>query len=115
MKRQRSQTFNLNLLIMKNLTKLINEINELTPLVNQCNDYAFTYDGGTWPYYIILDGDITIKNQFVYIPQTENFSSAYIFEKRYNTNKIDDFDVNGKKQLLQDLRVNKKAYKKLLK
>ena len=100
---------------MKNLIKLINEINELTPLVNQCNDYAYTYDGGTWPYYIILDGDIIIKNQFVYIPQTKNFSSAYLFEKRYNINKKDDFSINGKNQLLQHLRVIKKAYKKLLK
>ena len=100
---------------MKNVFNLIKEINELTPLVNECNNYAYTYDGGTVPYYILLDGDIIVKNQFVYIPQTKNFYNSYIFEKRYNINKLDDFCINGKKQLLYDLRIIKKSYKKLLK
>ena len=95
------------------ITRLIDEINNLLPLVNNCNNYASTYDGGTFPYYIMLDDFITVKNQFVYIKQS-NFSNIYPFEKRYNLNNKDQFSVNGVKALLYDLRLIKKSFKNLL-
>ncbi len=93
--------------------RLIDEINNLLPLVDNSNNYASTYDGGTLPYYIILKECISIKNQFVYIKQS-NFSNIYPFEKRYNLNNKDEFSVNGVKALLYDLRLIKKTFKNLL-
>jgi len=100
--------------ISKQLDTLITEINELLPKVNDCNSYAFTYAGSTMCYYIILDEPIIVKGKYVYI-KTSNFSNNYNFEKRYNANNKEEFADNGKKALLYDLRIIKKAFIQLLK
>jgi len=95
------------------ITRLINEVNELLPQVNTCNDYAGSYAGSTHYSYIILDNEIRVKNNFVYI-DTTNFSNNYPFEKRYNVNNI-ECDIKGLPALKYDLRLIIKAFKQLLK
>lgn len=95
------------------ITRLINEINELLPQVNSCNDYAGSYAGSTYYSYIILDNEIRVKNNFVYI-DTANFSDNYPFEKRYNVNNI-ECDIKGLPALKYDLRLIIKAFKQCIK
>lgn len=91
------------------ILRRINEINELIPIVNNCNEIAYTYGSGTWPYEIQLTKSIEVKNQFVYIYDLKNFY-AYNFDKRYNTNN--EFSLD---QLKYDLSLIKRAFKKVIK
>jgi len=95
------------------ITRLINEVNELLPMVNNCNDYAGSYAGSTHYSYIMLDNEIRVKNNFVYI-DTTNFSNNYPFEKRYNVNNI-ECDIKGLPALKYDLRLIIKAFKQCIK
>ena len=95
------------------ITRMINEINELLPQVNTCNDYAGSYAGSTHYSYIILDGPIKVKNQFVYIDASK-FDHNYSFAKRYNVNST-DCDLIGRPALAYELRIILKAFKQLLK
>jgi len=95
--------------IMKRaITKVIDQINEMLPKVNALDEYVSTYDGGTFPYYIILDKPIEVKNQFVYIHE-DNGEYRYGFEKRYNTNN--DWQLE---ELMYHLRLIKKEFKKAI-
>jgi len=69
----------------KAILNKINTINGMLKEVNNLSNFVHTYDGGTFPYYIILKSPIEIKNQFVYIHE-EKAKHSYNFEKRYNTN-----------------------------
>jgi len=91
------------------ILRRINEINDLIPIVNNCNEIAYTYGGGTWPYEIQLTKEIEVKNQFVYIHELKNFYS-YNFDNRYNTNN--EFSLD---QLKYDLSLIKRAFKKVIK
>ncbi len=99
----------------KSITDKINEINELLPIVNDLGDYAVTYNGGTYPSFVILTQPIEIKNQYVYIYFEK---SPYNYDQgkvRFNLNKTDQFDESGEAQLLYDLKIILKAFKKLIK
>tara|TARA_X000001382_G_scaffold56183_1_gene38469 strand:+ start:123 stop:428 length:306 start_codon:yes stop_codon:yes gene_type:complete len=91
------------------ILRRINEINELIPIVNNCNEIPYTYGGSTRPYEIQLTKEIEVKNQFVYIHELKNFY-AYNFDKRYNTNS--EFSLE---QLKYDLSLIKRAFKKVIK
>ena len=93
----------------KAITNVIDQINEMLPKVNALGDYVSTYDGGTHPYYIILDKPIEIKNQFVYIHE-DKAEYCYGFDKRYNTNNEHQLEW-----LMYDLRLIRKEFKKAIK
>jgi len=98
---------NIKLIIMKRaITNVIDQINDMLPKVNALEEYVSTYDGGTHPYYIILDKPIEVKNQFVYIHENKA-EYCYGFEKRYNTNN--DWQLE---ELMYHLRLIKKEFKK---
>ncbi|MHA1988430.1 MAG: hypothetical protein ACW98D_17510, partial [Promethearchaeota archaeon] len=96
------------------VTRRIDEINEMLPKVLDSKEFAGGYQGSTMYSYVILEKPIEVKNQFVYI-HGEKSKYNYDFEKRYNVNDTDEFSYDGKKALLYDLGVIKKAFTKLLK
>ena len=95
----------------------IDEINEMLPKVNESGDYASTYAGSTMESYIILDKPIQIKGNYVYISEEDSSWGNYGFEKRYNVNDTRDTyeSINGRKALMSDLGIIKRAFTKLLK
>ena len=95
----------------------IDEINEMLPKVNESGDYASTYAGSTMESYIILDKPIQIKGNYVYISEEDSRWGNYGFEKRYNVNDTRDTyeSINGRKALMSDLGIIKRAFTKLLK
>lgn len=99
--------------ISKAILTRIEEINNLIPIVNDLSIIPFTYDGGTYPYYVILEHKIEIKNQYVYIQGPKNNANCYIEGKlRFNVNNVDMFADNGIDQLKHNLSVILKAFKK---
>lgn len=92
----------------KSITNAIDQINEMLPRVNELSDYVSTYDGGTFPYYIILTKPIEVKNQYVYIHEAKG-DYGYGFEKKYNTN--DEWKLE---ELVYHLRLIRKEFKKSL-
>ena len=101
--------------IPKAVLNRIDEINKLLPLVNDLDTIPLTYDGGTYPEYVILKKPIRVKNQYVYI--VGGGRNERKFEKRYNTNKRVDllWDTNGLASLKYELSVILRAYKRALK
>jgi len=99
----------------KSVINLINEVNELCEFVQDNHMHVVCYDGGTWPMVIDVTG-VEYKNQFVYIKENESSSGyGYGFEKRYNVNKTDEYDMGGLKDLMYHLRLIRKEYKKAFK
>ena len=95
----------------------VEEINEMLPKVNESGDYASTYAGSTMESYIILDKPIQIKGNYVYISEEDSRWGKYGFEKRYNVNDTRDVyeSIKGRKALMSDLGIIKRAFTKLLK
>jgi len=95
----------------------VDEINEMLPKVNESGDYASTYAGSTMESYIILDKPIQIKGNYVYISEKDSRWGKYGFEKRYNVNDTRDVyeSIKGRKALMSDLGIIKRAFTKLLK
>ena len=95
----------------------VDEINEMLPKVNESGDYASTYAGSTMESYIILDKPIQIKGNYVYISEEDSRWGKYGFEKRYNVNDTRDVyeSIKGRKALMSDLGIIKRAFTKLLK
>lgn len=102
--------------IPKAVLNRIDEINRLLPIVNNLDTIPLTYDGGTYPEYVILAKPIKVKNQFVYIVG-EKGRNERKFEKRYNTNKRVDLweDTNGLASLKYELSVILRAFKRAIK
>jgi len=73
----------------KAILNRINQINDLVTEIKNMDEVPYTYDGGTWPYYIDING-VDVKNQFVYIRENKS-RHGYGFEKRYNVNKEEGF------------------------
>lgn len=92
----------------------VEEINAMLPKVLQSDNYPSTYAGSTMESYVVLENPIEIKNQYVYI-NADKMRDNYPFEKRYNVNDRDDYSSNGRKALMYDLGIIKKAFTKLLK
>ena len=102
--------------IPKAVLNRIDEINRLLPIVNNLDTIPLTYDGGTYPEYVILKKPIKVKNQYVYIVGGGHDSERK-FEKRYNTNKRVDllWDTNGLASLKYELSVILRAFKRAIK
>ncbi len=95
----------------KALLNRINKINDMISDIKNLDETPSTYDGGTWPYSIDING-ITIKNQFVYIDENKSRFS-YNFEKRYNVNKEEGF--GSQEELKWALSLILRTFKKALK
>ena len=98
----------------------IDEINEMLPKISEAEVYPTTYAGGTIEKYIILGEPIKVRNQFVYISWkrlVKSLGFCYGFEKRYNINDTrDEFEsMDGRKSLMYELGIIKRAFKKALK
>ena len=105
-----------NFKMKKAIINRVEEINAMLPKINELDYFVTTYDGGTFPYYIILTKPIEIKNQYVYIyeKQSRNIPcDFYNFEKRYNANS--DKVIGGYDDLLYSLNLIRKEFKKALK
>lgn len=100
---------------MKAILNKINEINSLIEEVSQLDEYPMTYDGGTWPYYVVIK-PIKVSNQFVTI-ESEMDTYSYIDKKeRYNMNKISACgDEYCNKHLVYTLNIILKTFKKAIK
>lgn len=97
----------------KSVVNLVNQVNELCEFVKDKGMHVVCYDGGTFPLVIDVES-VEIKNQFVYIKENKS-TYGYGFEKRYNTNKVDEYDVGGMSELMYHLRLIRKEYKKAFK
>ncbi len=95
----------------KAIINRINEINAMISDIKNLDQTPSTYDGGTWPYYIDIDG-IDVKNQFVYIKENKS-RNGYGFEKRYNVNKKEGF--GSSEELKWALSLILKTFKKEIK
>lgn len=96
----------------KSIENRINEINEMIPLIDQLDDFAYTYSGGTYPYKVDIK-PIEINKLKVIIkakyPINVN-SNDFLVNEIYNTNDFYNMDA-----LKCDLSVILKAFKKALK
>lgn len=100
---------------MRAILNKIEQINALINEVNECNEYPTTYNGGTFPHYVVIK-PIKVKNQFVTIKSDiENYS--FIDNKeRYNLNKVSVFgDEFCKSHLNHTLNIILKSFKQTLK
>lgn len=90
----------------------INLINSLIDAVNESEDIPYTYNGGTWPYYVCIK-PIKVSNQFVTI---EGDKGTFIDGKdRYNVNKVSVCgDEQCREHLKYTLNVILRAFKKVL-
>jgi hypothetical protein len=90
------------------LTKRIDEINALMQQANELELRAYTYGGGTYPYYVNIK-PIEISNQFVYIEAVSQSNHSFIRKERYNVNNLESWDANGLSHLKSDLTYIKRA------
>jgi hypothetical protein len=105
---------------MKKLPKSIEiriaEINAMIPKVNELENYAWTYAGGTWPYMVDIN-PIEIKGLKVIIKAKDQKAgrSNYITKDTFNAKKTGYFDENGLIHLKESLSVILKSFKQALK
>lgn len=100
---------------MKAILNKINEINALISEVNELNEYPTTYDGGTFPYYVVIK-PIKVSNQFVTIESATDGYSFIDKKERYNMNKTSVCgDEYCRKHLMYTLNVILRAFKKTIK
>lgn len=97
----------------KSVINLVNEVNELCQFIKENHMHVVCYDGGTFPMVIDVES-VEVKNQFVYIHEAKS-EYGYGFEKRYNVNKTDEYDIGGLKELMYHLRLIRREYKKAYK
>jgi hypothetical protein len=93
--------------VSTSLVKRIEEINELMQQANELELRAYTYGGGTYPYYVNIK-PIVISNQFVYIESVSESHHDFIRKERYNVNN-DAYSFNGIGHLKSDLTYIKRA------
>ena len=99
----------------KSIETRIAEINAMLPQVEILDEIPYTYNGGTWPYYVEIQ-PIEIKGIKVIIKaKNVNGNYNYIDVRKYNANKNDYFSEDGINMLKYDLSVILKAFKKALK
>ncbi len=91
------------------IERKINLINEMLPMIAELDTIPYTYNGGTFPYYVEIDS-ITINNQFVTIKGGTS-RDTFIQKERYNVNKVSLCgDENCRKDLERTLNVIIKAF-----
>ena len=100
---------------MKAILNKIEQINALINEVNELNFYPVTYNGGTFPHYIVIN-PIKVKNQFVTIESNLDLYSFIDNKERYNLNKVSVFgDEFCKSHLNHTLNIILKSFKQALK
>ncbi len=104
---------------MKKLPKAIetriNEINSLIQLVDIQEEYAYTYNGGTYPYHVDIK-PIQVNGLKVTIEAKDpKWSHNYINKQTYKASDLDYFSETGLIGLKYDLSVILKAFKKAIK
>lgn len=96
----------------KAIENRINEINQLIPLIDQLENFVYTYAGGTWPYKIDIK-PIEVSKLKVVIkaknPVNVN-SNDFLVNEIYNAKDFYSIDA-----LKYDLSVILRAFKKALK
>lgn len=97
--------------MQKRIISKINRINDMLGAVDQSEEIPYTYDGGTWPYYVELMGPITTKGKYVYIDEAPT-QHGYGFEKRYNTNK--PYGIGSLEDLNHHLNLINRSFKKVI-
>lgn len=96
----------------KSILDRINLINSMIDKVNQSDDMPFTYDGGTYPYYVLIK-PIQINNQFVTI--TNDKGTFIDGKERYNVNKVSICgDEQCREHLSYTLSIILKAFKQVI-
>ena len=96
----------------KSILNKVNAINELVKTAKSLDvETPVTYDGGTWPYEIDING-VSVQNQFVYIDENKS-TYGYGFEKRYNTNH--DYGIGSLEELNHHLNLIKRTLTKAIK
>ena len=96
----------------KSILNKVNAINELVKTAKSLDiETPVTYDGGTWPYEIDING-VSVKNQFVYIDENKS-TYGYGFEKRYNTNH--EYGIGSLEELNHHLNLIKRTLTKAIK
>lgn len=99
---------------MKATLKKIDLINSLIESVNECDNVPTTYNGGTFPHYVIIK-PIKVNNQFVTIESATAHYSFIDKKERYNTNKVSVMgDEYCKKHLNHTLNIILKSFNKTL-
>ena len=98
----------------KSIETRINEINSMLPAINELSDFAYTYAGGTWPYYVNID-PIAINGLKVTIKAKDQKARFnYIDKQTYKATDTDYFSDKGIIALKADLGIILKAFKKAL-
>jgi hypothetical protein len=98
--------------VSKSILDRINLINSLIPKIEESENFAYTYAGGTYPYQVRIK-PITVKNQFVTI---ENNGGTFIRTKeRFNINNKEHFEECGLYELKNSLSIILKAFKAVIK
>ena len=101
--------------LKKSTLKKIENINSLIVIVNELNSIPYTYNGGTFPHYVLIK-PINIKNQFVTIESAIKDNSFIDNKVRYNININSVFGYNYcAKHLDYTLNVIDKAFQNALK
>jgi hypothetical protein len=99
----------------KSIGNRITEINSLLDQVALLDEYAYTYNGGTWPYYVDIE-PIQVDGLKVTIKANDlRGSHNYIDVQEYDVTNDDYFNDYGLRGLKYDLSVILKALKKALK
>ena len=99
---------------MKATLKKIDLINSLIESVNECDNVPTTYNGGTFPHYVVIKS-IRVNNQFVTIESDINTYSFIDKKERYNINKVSIMgDEFCNKHLNHTLNIILKSFNKTL-
>ena len=100
---------------MKATLKKIDLINSLIESVNECEYYPTTYNGGTFPHYVVIK-PIKVNKQFVTIESNIDRYSFIDKKERYNINKVSIMgDEFCNKHLNHTLNIILKSFNKSLK
>jgi hypothetical protein len=103
---------------VKLLKAVQNKIDKALALIEMAKEYDVdtpsTYDGSTMESYIDIT-DIRVKGKYVYIEEAEHGIHAYGFAKRYNTNKVGDWDADGLADCKYHLNLICRTYRKAIK
>jgi hypothetical protein len=104
-----------NFKVKKAIQNKIDEINQLMPIVNDLDNIPFTYDGGTYPAYVILTDTILVRKNYVYLFYENSVNNYDQGDIRFNLNKLSTDQPYGEYQLKHELNMILKAYKAALK
>jgi hypothetical protein len=99
----------------KSIENRISEINAMIPQIDNLENFAWTYNGGTWPSLVNIE-PIQVNGLKVTITaKDQKFTKDnFITKQTYKASNLDMFADNGLTGLKYDLSVILKAFKKAL-